>query len=310
MKSQILKFASLMAVCVFPLVAAQADSTPGAAVSGANAAAPAVRLNNASPIPNGKEVVEQFRDAYAKEKKPRLLLFVNRELLPSQRLEATGKTEKSMQVKGDAVDGSAGNTNVQIGNNTHTSNGSGIIVNPVQTGAGGEKKETTTTYSSTAKPNLGTPNLNEFDARQLQEGFRRPYFAAGARFIDQKVAASLLKNFSTTGDRFLSPPTTDAERDAQAALKQSAEVAIELLARHYDVTYPTPAGDTTVHRLDLVATAYDLKNPGVILGQISSETLYGFNQPGGTRRNVTDAEIIDQTALALMQQLTGTLDGK
>lgn len=302
MKSQILKSVCLVALSAAAMSVALADSAPNSgAVSAANA-----RLNNASPIPNGREVVDQFCASYAKEQKPRLLLFVNRELLPSQRLEVSVKTEKSTQVKGDAVDGASGGTNVQIGNNTQT-HGGGIVMNPVQTGAGGEKKETTTTYKAGSKPDLGTPALNEFDARQLEETFRRPYFSAGARFVDQRMAASLLKNFGLTGDRFLSPPSTDAERDAQDALKKSADIAIELLARHYDVTFPTPAGDTTVHRLDLVATAYDLKNPGVVIGQISSETLYGFNQPGGTRRNVTDLEIIDQTALALMQQLTATI---
>lgn len=291
---------------VAALSIAQADSAPGTgSVSGASGKVP---LNNASPIPNGKEVVDQFREAY-KAQKPRILLFVNRELLPSARLEATARTETVTQVKGDAVNGGNGASNIQIGNNTQTSGG-GIVINPRQTGAGGEKKETTTTYKPGEKPALGTPNLNEFDARQLEETFRAPYFAAGTRFVDQKMAATLLRHFPVIGDRFLTPPTTDAEKDAQAALKLSADVAIELLGRHYDVSYPTPAGDTTIHRLDLVATAYDLKNPGVILGQISSETLYGFNQPGGTRRNVTDREIIDQTALALMQQLTGTITNK
>lgn len=291
---------------VAALSVAQADSAPGTgSVSGASGKVP---LNNASPIPNGKEVVDQFREAY-KAQKPRILLFVNRELLPSARLEATARTETVTQVKGDAVNGGNGTSNIQIGNNTQTSGG-GIVINPRQTGAGGEKKETTTTYKPGEKPSLGTPNLNEFDARQLEETFRAPYFAAGTRFVDQKMAATLLRHFPVIGDRFLTPPTTDAEKDAQAALKQSADVAIELLGRHYDVSYPTPAGDTTIHRLDLVATAYDLKNPGVILGQISSETLYGFNQPGGTRRNVLDREIIDQTALALMQQLTGTINNK
>ncbi|PAW77130.1 MAG: hypothetical protein B9S32_12685 [Verrucomicrobia bacterium Tous-C9LFEB] len=308
MKSHILKWSCLVAVCAATLSVAQADTAPGnGAVSGASSN---VRLNNASPIPNGKEVVDQFRDAYAKQQKPRILLFVNRELLPSARLEANGRTETVTQVKGDAVDGGNGTSNIQIGNNTQTSGGGGIVINPRQTGAGGEKKETTTTYKPGDKANLGTPNLSEFDARQLEESFRAPYFSAGTRFIDQKMAASLLRHFPVIGERFLTPPTTDAEKEAQAALKQSADIAIELLGRHYDVSYPTPAGDTTIHRLDLVATAYDLKNPGVILGQISSESLYGFNQPGGTRRNVSDREIIDQTALTLMQQLTGTISSK
>lgn len=301
MKSQILKAAILL----LSLTAAfsHADSAPGGGVSGANASAFTARPNNASPIPNGKEVVDQFRSSYDKQGKPRLLVYINRDLLPDQRLDVSGKTEKSTQVKGDAVDHSGTTSNVQIGNNTQTSGG-GIVLNPRQTGMGGEKKETSTTYTPAAKSNLGVTSLSEFDARQLGETFRRPYFAAGARFVDQKVATALLKSYPATADRFLSPPATDVEKEQLGALKQSADIVIELLGRHYDVTYPTPAGDTTVKRLDLVATAYDLKQPGLILGQISSETLYGFNQPGGTTRAVTDLEIIDQTALALMEQLT------
>lgn len=187
--------------------------------------------NFLSPIPNGKEVVDAYRAAYEKQKKPRLLLFV-----PTP----------------------------TIGTETNS-----------------------------------TPALSEIDTRQIEETFRRPFLAAGASFIEQPVSKVLIKD-----GHFFTLGVNDAGKEALSVLKQNTDIVIELLARHYDVLHPTPGGDTTVRRLDLVATAYDLRQPGTILAQASSESLFGFNQPGGTRRIVSDAEIIDQTALALMQSLS------
>jgi hypothetical protein len=278
------------------------------AASGAPApSVDAQHANSLSPIPNGQVVVDQFRASYEKQQKPRILVYINRELVPENRLVLTARTEKSTQVKGDVTEKS-GNVNVQVGsNNTKEINSGGTIltINPRETGAGGEKKESTSTYSAPTTDNdLGITKLTTFDMRQLEETFRRPYFAAGARFVDQRIAATLLRPFSTASERFLTAPTTDQEKAQFDALKQCTDIVIELLARHYEVSHPTPAGDSTIRRLDIVATAFDMKQPGLVLGQISSETLFGFNQPGGTRRPVTDLEIIDQTALALMQQLT------
>lgn len=246
-------------VVVLGISSALADApAPGDMPPAKPAQKPATPLNYLSPIRNGREIIAQFHDAYEKEQKPRLVLHVNQDLLPEQRLAITPRSDNE----------------------------------PAPTDA-----------PAPAGPGKGTTPLSEFETRQVEEIFRRSFVAGGATFVDDRVAAPALKSYPATGDRLLPAPTTDADKNAQAALKQNADIVIELLVRRYTVLYPTPAGDTTIQRLDLVATAFDLKEGGVILGQISSESLFGFNQPGGTRRAVSDLEVIDQTSLALMDQL-------
>jgi hypothetical protein len=261
------------------------------------------------PIADAAEITAQFRTKYAEAKRPRLVLYINRDLLVERgELVDLVKIERSQQVKGDRVD-EAPTANVQIGQNNNTTSG-GTLLNPTNTGLGGEKKETAQ-ISVRDQPaiNRGVSAISDYEAREIEEVFADKFSAAGARWVDQKVATKLLKTFGQVSDRMLTANLSNKEQQELDALKQSADIAIEILARKKRVTIPTPAGDTTEERLELTATAMDLRQPGLILGRVASNSLFGFNQRDGKMKErrakkVTSAEIIDQVSLALMNRIS------
>jgi hypothetical protein len=180
----------------------------------------------------------------------------------------------------------------------------------VVTGQGGEKKDTGS-LSVRVMPDAdkGVFPINDYDARQIEETFSEKFSEAGARFIDQRIAATLQKSFTQVGDRFLTAPATDAEKDQIDSVKKSADIVIEILARHKTVVLPTPAGDESHNQLELTATAFDVRQPGLVLARVSSDSLFGFNKRDGNIRlqqakQLTSDDFIDQVSLALMDRIT------
>lgn len=267
---------------------------------------PPYNSNVKLPIMNSEEVVNNFRSEYQRANKPKLLLYVNRSLT-KDRGEILDQIEikKSIQTKGDPV-ATEGNTNVQLGSDIQTTKDK----SPLNTGKGGERLDTTTgSVRVNSERELGVAPITEMEARMIEEAFQKPLFNAGAKIVDQKIAEISSQTFVNAADNFLTAPKTDPEKAEILSLRKSADVVIEILARKKNVLLPMPSGEDRIEqRLDLVATAISLKD-GVKLAQISSDSLFGFNQRNGEARKrraqqVTSAEIIEQTALALMQRLT------
>ncbi len=262
------------------------------------------------PIRDRDAVLADFQDKYAKAKQPRLLLFINRDLVRDRgELTTMSETGNDTKVKGDAVPSvSSGSTTIQIG--TNPSAGTGTALNPTATGAGGEQQSTA--YSAVRVrdgQDKGVLPINDYDARQIEELFTQPFYDTGGRFVDQKVATLLLKSFGEAGPRFLTAPQTDQEKADVDSLKKTTDIVIEVLARKYPIVIPLPGGgEQREERVALTVTAVDLRQPGLILARISTDTLFGFNGRDGEARRrkarkVVSAEINDQAALALMQRL-------
>lgn len=249
---------------------------------------------------NPAGVITAFYDAYQKFGRPRILVYVNRALVADRgELLPVVQVDRTTQVKGDKVPLSGGS--VQIG--------SGNEAGGASTGKGGERRESVTASVRTpmSRP-LGAAPLTEAEVRQLEEQFLRPFMEAKARLVDQRVAEIARWTFATPGANFLTAPEGSVEQREIESLKQSAEVVVEVLARWREVVVPEPSGNDRVERrISLSATATNLAE-GVRLGQVSSDSLFGFNDRRGERQQrlyaqLADKEIVEQTALALMEQL-------
>ncbi|SDU16791.1 hypothetical protein SAMN05444156_2371 [Verrucomicrobium sp. GAS474] len=280
--------------------------------SGSGAAAP-LPPPGTLPIQDRENVLALFQDRYAKAKQPRLLIYINRDLVRDRgEMTTVTQVQNGTQVKGDAVPTpGAGATNIQIGSNQSApGSSSATSLNPTATGAGGERQESSSVAVRVKDgADKGVLPINDYDARQVEELFTQPFFDAGARFLDQKISALLLKPFAEAGTRFLTAPETDKEKADIEALKKSADIVIEVMARKRVVVIPLPGGEERREdRIALTVTAIDLRQPGLILARISTDTLFGFNGRDGEARErkakkIVSAEIIDQAALALMQRL-------
>ncbi len=292
----------LLALSLAP-AAVQADSEPNQPPPVAKSSAPAT-TGPAMPIEDYDGTVNGFRTQYQKAGKPKLLVYVNRSLVKNrgEMLDAV-EVESDSKTKGDTIPGT-GNSNVQIGNDNKNQTGNNNI-----TGKGGEQIDSTSTkVRVNTERALGVAPVTEAQAREIEEVIQRPFFEAGSKIVDQKIAEVALTKFKDADANFLTPPKTDKEHQEVEALQKSADIVIEVLARQKTVVIPMPSGDDQKEvRLELTVTAVNLKD-GVKLAQVNSNSLFGFNRRFGDRKErrynqVTSAEIIEQCALALMQRM-------
>ena len=242
-------------------------------------------------------VVNQFKDTYAKLKSPRVLVYVNRDLVDtttglrlSSRNEKVETTRSSVK---STVESNAQSANVSI-------NASGSVnVNGNDNPGKGQVSRTTDNihsenrYSHTERKQTLADKQTVRDVERL---FGRPLRAAGATLTDQSVATQLIANrplkemmANTEGDQ--------AQKDREA-LKKIADVAIEVLISSRSITNSTISGDKTYTVPDIQATAIRLSD-SQILGQASSRDVTGAHGA----QNYDVQEIAEATALALMEDM-------
>lgn len=218
-----------------------------------------------------KGLIERFRAAYAQGAAPRVVVYVNRELVDTESgLQLSAHTEHYEQTantdKGEATTG--------------------------QTKTSGQNSYT---VKETAKPALADRQT----VREVERLFGRVFRNAGAQLADQKAAAALLSDQPgrLTGDQ--------AARD-RAALAQIADIAIEVLISSKNLTVPGIAEDQTYPVPDLQVTAIRLKDSAVV-GQASASDILGRGQQAGhIVRQFDVRDITEATAFALMEDmLTG-----
>jgi hypothetical protein len=258
------------------------------------------------PIRDSDAVIARFRKTNADLQNPRFLIYVNRALVTDRgELVETTRTEKSVKTKGDPVAPEpSGSVQIGVGNQ---SGSTGTV--PQGSGKGGERLVTESSYARTGSGgSLGVSPLDEFEARKVEELFQKPFLAAGARLIDQKTARLAMKSFTAADPAMLTAAKTDVEREEVEALRKTTDIVIEILARNTRVSIPEVSGnDRVVDRLEATAVAIRLSD-GTKLAQVSSDSLFGFNTRDGDKierrsRRVTSAEVIEQVALAVMEQM-------
>lgn len=269
---------------------------------------------NRSIIPpdQARAVVDKFAEAYAKQGKPRLLFYINRDLVDAnsglkitKRVERTEADRAESKSDVDAVVQPANSPQVQVNVNSSTQPGT-VVATPVGRGSTSATKEHVSaenTYeaSGAAKETLADRQT----VRDVERLFGRPFRAAGAQLADQRVAASLLAD--KPFDHFTASGNEQARKDREA-LGKVADVVIEVLISSREVLLPKVSGDQTTIVPDIQATAIRLSDSAII-GQASSRDVLGKDRDAGRILNRFDVhDIAEATALALMEDMA--LGGK
>jgi hypothetical protein len=210
-------------------------------------------------------VSERFRAEYGQSASPRIVIHVNRGLInPSSGLRLTGRTEKFYESSSQKTGEEPTTSSDKSGENTYS--------------AGEAPKEATLADQQTV--------------REIERLFGRVFRHAGAKLADQRAAAALL---SDQPDAKIGGDPTAKEREA---LKQIADIAIEVLIERRERTVTGLSGDSTIMVPDIQATAVRLSD-STILGQAAASDIIG--QGGGSGYGAH--EVTEATAFALMEDM-------
>lgn len=222
---------------------------------------------------DAQSVVEQFRTNYPKMGNPRILIYVNRDLVDQQsglKLSGRSETVKTLRKADDNATNGGSTTTESYAKNNYYNNGQ-------------------------AQPTLADRQT----VRDVERLMGRPLRAAGATLVDQRVASQLMEN------RPLDSLTleTDQARKDRAAVNQIADVVLEVLISSRNVTVPAFNADRTYSVPDIQVTAIRLKDAKMV-GQASATDV--MNRAGGpamAARNFSVQDITEATGIALMSDM-------
>ena len=259
------------------------------------------------------QVVQAFRTTYDKLNHPRILFYVNRDLVDDHSgMKLTGRHEKTETTVGerkssfeaDANTQKSATANPQTQVNVAVGGGSAGAAGESLPGKGSSESRTTTvtgenTYSAADK---AVPSLSDkLTVREIETLFGRPFRIAGAGLADQKIASSLIADQAI--DRFTTA-TNESGRKDREALAKIADVVIEVLVSSKTATVTEISGDRTVTVPDIQVTAIRLSDSAII-GQASSSDVLGRDRDAArVVRQFGIREITEATALALMEDMT------
>jgi len=292
----------LSSLCLLPAAFAAADDTPPVPppVSRVDAS-PAV------PVPvageqklyapaatliapeQARAIIDKFKDAYAKLGNPRLLIYVNRELVDAaggfklagrtEHIEATRTVTKNDQPRRDGAGQEPAGKDGAETSSEHVS------------------AQNTYTAGDTARPALADRQT----VRDIERLFGRPLRAAGATLADQATAVALIADQPL--DHFTAGANDEARKDREA-LEKIADVVIEVLISSRPITVAEVSGDKTYTVPDIQATAVRLKD-ATILAQASAGDVLGRKPQAARLARTFDVnDIAEATALALMEDMT------
>ena len=216
-------------------------------------------------------IIARFKDAYPKLGSPRLLIYVNRELVDEHAgMKLVRRTEH--------VDSS------------RTSDGTNGAATSIKSSADN-------TYRPDDKPQ---PTLaDKQTVRDIERLFARPLRAAGATLVDQKVATELIADRPL--DEFIGTTDTPQARKDREALGKVADAVIEILISSKSITVPTITDSQTLSIPDIQATVISLKD-SKIMG-LASSTDVTSRVPQASLGNFDPQSITEATALALMDDM-------
>lgn len=217
--------------------------------------------------------VEAFRTNYQKLGNPRILIYVNRDLVDEQSgLKLSGRSE-TVKTTSKTDSGSTNNsvTTETVANNSYYNNG------------------------QASQPTLADRQT----VRDVERLMGRPLRAAGATLVDQRVAGQIMENRPLDS---LSGETEQARKD-RAAVNQIADVVLEVLISSRNITVPEISGNRTYTVPDIQVTAIRLKDSKVIGQASATDVLNRAGGPAMAARNFSPQDITEATALALMNDM-------
>lgn len=257
-----------------------------------------------------RAVVDKFAEAYGKLGKPRLLFYVNRDLVDaSSGLRLTKRSERTEADRGETksdVDAATQPTNtpqVQVNVNSGSQPGTVVAAGRGTTTSTKEHVSAENTYESSGATKEALADKQT--VRDVERLFGRPFRAAGAQLADQRVAAALIAD--KPFDHFTASGNEQARKDREA-LAKVADIVIEVLISSREILLPKVSGDTTTVIPDIQATAIRLSDSAIV-GQASSRDVIGKDRDAGRIVSCFDVQdIAEATALALMEDMA--LGGK
>jgi hypothetical protein len=219
-----------------------------------------------------KSLSDKFRAAYGQSASPRIVVYVNRNLADTDdRLKLTGRTEKYYQSTTSSKEGAPTTTSDKSGENTYA-------VNDIP------------------KPTLA----DQQTVREVERLFGRVFRNAGAKLADPRAAAALLADEPNTR---LGGDEAAKTRDA---LKQIADIAVEVLISSRELTVRNISGDSTFAVPDIQVTAIRLSDSAIVGQAAASDVLGNDRQAARVAQQFAVADITEATAFALMEDmLTG-----
>lgn len=216
-----------------------------------------------------QDLAARFRATYAKDAAPRVVVYVNRALVEDEAgLRLTGRTEKTYETTTEKDGELSATTADTSGENTYAAD-------------------------EVAKPTLA----DQQTVREIERLFGRVFRHGGAKLADQRTAAAMLDDkprLRLTGGQAVK------EREA---LKQVADIAIEVLISSRALTVREVSGDRTYDVPDIQATAIRLSD-AAILGQAAASDVLGAGiEAGNVARQFGVTDITEATAFALMEDM-------
>jgi hypothetical protein len=216
-----------------------------------------------------QKVINRFKEVYPQLGSPRLLIYVNRDLVDEQSgMKLIRRHETIESVRGS--DGTNGASVKSTGENTYRTDGK-------------------------AAPTLADRQT----VRDVERLFGRPLRAGGASLADQRVASQLIADRPLA--EFIGSTDTPQARKDREALGRIADAVIEVLVSSKTVQSGTISGTETITIPDIQATAISLKD-SKILGQASSADVTGRVHPAQLGRFSVN-EVAEATVLVLMEDM-------
>jgi hypothetical protein len=215
-----------------------------------------------------QEIVDRFKATYTKLNSPKMLVFVNRELVDHKSgVVLTARKETTTSVKHSNLTTNQNSETVQAENRYRVADNTATLAD----------KQT---------------------LRDVERLFGRPLRTAGVTLSDQKIAAQMLPN-RPLNELSVAAEGEQARKDREV-LAKIADVALEVLISSRNITVNEVSGPRTYSAPDIQVTAIRLSDAKVI-GQASSNDVGGAGR-GGRHSDVR--EITEATCLALMEDIT------
>lgn len=262
------------------------------------------------PPDHAAQIVEEFRSAYDRLDRPRMVIYVNRELVEDRDgLRLTGRKEHVERERDErsstheAAPASAQpQTQVNVAVSGNAGAGSSAAYGPGEMRGSRDRVTADNSYERIESPQ---PSLADRQTvRDIERLFGRPLRIAGAQVADQRVVASLIADRPL--EEFLATGGSDAARKDREALNRIADVVIEVLVSTRSLTIPGYTSDETRTVPDIQATAIRLSD-GAIIGQASATDVLGRDRDAGPIvRQFEVRDIAEATALALMDDISRT----
>lgn len=260
------------------------------------------------PPEDARQVVGAFAEAYAALGSPRLIIYVNRELVDTsaalrltRRHEQVRETTTNMSSTHAApAAGAVPATQVNVAVGGMLAPGA-AVAHPGPGETRGTTREVTADQSYEAGERVASTLADRQTVRDLERLFGRPLRAGGARLADARVVASMLDDRPL--DDLLAAAQEPARKDREA-LGKVADAVVEILISTRSITLPGWSGNETRTVPDLQATLIRLSD-GAILAQAAATDVLGRDRDAGRIVRQYDVrDIAEATALALMEDLT------